>query len=210
MLFNFGNGPKGSMGVAPPGTEARVMREDGSECPAREVGELVFKVDDPKARRVTYLKNKKASDAKIRDGWFHTGDLAWRDAEGFFYFADRKTDSIRRRGENISSFEVEKIVNQHPAVLESAALGVPSELGEDDVMVAVVRRPGAVLDPEELAGFCAERMAKFMVPRYIDFRDALPKTETHRVQKAVLKQAGVTATTWDREAGARPVSNDPS
>jgi crotonobetaine/carnitine-CoA ligase len=205
MLFNFGNGPKGSMGLPPPGTEARVVGEDGQECPAGEVGELVFKVDDPAARRVTYLKNEQASDAKIRDDWFHTGDLAWRDAQGFFYFADRKTDSIRRRGENISSFEVEKIVNQHPAVLESAAFGVPSELGEDDVMVAVVLRPGAVrpgaaLAAEELAAFCAERMARFMVPRYVDFRDEIPKTETHRVQKAALKRAGVTATTWDREA----------
>lgn len=200
MLFNFGNGPKGSMGLPPPGTEARVVREDGSECPPREVGELVFKVDDPAARRVSYLKNEQASDAKIREGWFHTGDLAWCDAEGFFYFADRKTDSIRRRGENISSFEVEKIVNQHPAVLESAAFGVPSELGEDDVMVAVVCRPGAMLTADELAAFCAARMARFMVPRYIDFRGEIPKTETHRVQKQVLKQTGVTPTTWDREA----------
>ncbi len=204
MLFNFGNGPKGSMGVPPPGTEARVAREDGSECAPEEVGELVFKVDDPEARRVTYLKNQQASDDKIRDGWFHTGDLAWRDAQGFFYFADRKTDSIRRRGENISSFEVEKIVNQHPAVLESAAFGVPSELGEDDVMVAVVLRPGVALAPDELAAFCAERMARFMVPRYIDFRDAIPKTETHRVQKAVLKRDGVTATTWDRDKKTHP------
>ncbi len=200
MLFNFGNGPKGSMGLPPPGTEARVFHDDGSECATSEVGELVFKVDDPTARRVTYLKNEQASNAKIRDGWFHTGDLAWRDAEGYFYFADRKTDSIRRRGENISSFEVEKVVNHHPAVLESAAFGVPSDLGEDEVMVAVVRRSGAALTAEELTAFCAERMARFMVPRYIDFRDAIPKTETHRVQKEVLKRAGVTPTTWDREA----------
>jgi crotonobetaine/carnitine-CoA ligase len=199
MLFNFGNAPKGSMGLPPPGTEARVSRDDGTECEGSEVGELVFKVDDPAARRVTYLKNEEASDAKIRNGWFHTGDLAWRDAEGFFYFADRKSDSIRRRGENISSFEIEKIVNQHPAVLESAAFGVPSELSEDDVMVAVVRRPGAALTAEELVAFCAERMARFMVPRYIDFREEIPKTETHRVQKTVLKRAGVTSTTWDRE-----------
>jgi crotonobetaine/carnitine-CoA ligase len=199
MLFNFGNGPKGSMGLPPPGTEARVVREDGNECDADEVGELVFKVDDPEARRVSYLKNEQASNAKIRDGWFYTGDLASRDAQGFFFFADRKTDSIRRRGENISSFEVEKIINQHPAVLESAAFGVPSELSEDDVMVAVVCRPGARVNPEELVAFCTERMARFMVPRYIEFRDVIPKTETHRVQKTLLKRTGVTANTWDRE-----------
>lgn len=208
MLFNFGNGPKGSMGLPPPGTEARVFREDATECAAGEVGELVFKVDDPAARRVTYLKNAAASDAKIRDGWFYTGDLAWRDAQGFFYFADRKSDCMRRRGENISSFEVEKIINEHPAVLESAAFGVPSELGEDEVMVAVVRRPGVALTPEELVAFCTERMAAFMVPRYLDFCEMIPKTETHRVQKALLKRTGVTATTWDREAARGSTTTD--
>ena len=206
MLFNFGNGPKGSMGLPPPGTEARVFRDDGSECEPTEVGELVFKVDDAAARRVTYLKNQQASDAKIRDGWFYTGDLAWRDAQGFFYFADRKTDSIRRRGENISSFEVEKIINQHPAVLESAAFGVPAELGEDEVMVVVACKPGAHVAPEELVAFCSERMAKFMLPRYIEFCEAIPKTETHRVQKQLLKRTGVTAKTWDREKSSTSTS----
>jgi len=177
-----------------------VFREDESECDTGEVGELVFKVEDAEARKVTYLKNKEASDAKIRDGWFHTGDLAWRDENGFFYFADRKTDSIRRRGENISSFEIEKGVNQHAAVLESAAFGVPSELGEDDVMVVVVLQPGATLNPAELIAFCEERMARFVVPRYVELRDEIPKTETHRVQKATLKKTGVTENTWDREA----------
>ena len=125
--------------------------------------------------------------------------MAYRDAEGNDFCADRKTDSMRRRGENISSFEVEKIVNQHPAVLESGAFGVPSELGEDDVMVAVVLRPGQSVSAEELVRFCEERMAKFMVPRYVDFCESLPKTETHRVQKAVLKKQGLTATTWGRD-----------
>ncbi len=201
MLFNFGNCPKGSMGMPPPGTVASVFREDGNECDPDEVGELVFKVDDEKARRVTYLKNKKASDSKIRNGWFYTGDLASRDAEGYFYFADRKTDSIRRRGENISSFEIEKTINQHEAVLESAAFGVPSPLSEDDVMVAVVLKPGETLAAEDLIAHCDGKMARFMVPRYIDFLDEIPKTETHRVQKSALKKTGVTTSTWDREVG---------
>ncbi len=201
-LLNLGTSPKGSMGKPPPGTEARVVDDQDKEVPAGEVGELVFKVDDPAARRVEYLKNQKSSDAKVRNGWFHTGDLAWRDPEGNFYFADRKTDSMRRRGENISSFEVEKIVNQHPAVLECGAFGVPSDLGEDDVMIAIVFKPGQSATPQELARFCSERMASFMVPRYFDFRESLPKTETHRVQKAQLKQQGITPTTWDRDKGA--------
>ena len=201
-LFNPGIAPKGSMGRPPPGVEARVVDEQGTEMPVGEAGNLVFKIDNPVARRVEYFKNPEASEAKVRDGWFFTGDLAYKDAGGNFYFVDRKTDSMRRRGENISSYEVEKIVNQHPAVLESAAFGVPSELGEDDVMIAVVLKPGQHATPEELARFCEERMAKFMVPRYIDFRESLPKTETHRVQKAALKKDGITSTAWDREKPA--------
>ncbi|MFZ0886913.1 MAG: AMP-binding protein [Candidatus Binataceae bacterium] len=203
-LFNAGQAPKGSMGKPPPGVEAKVVDDNGIEVPPGETGNLTFKVDIPSVRRVEYFKNPDASEAKIRSGWFLTGDLAYRDADGNFFFADRKTDSMRRRGENISSYEVEKIVNQHPAVLESGAYGVPSELGEDDVMVAVVLKPGQQVAPEELVRFCEERMAKFMVPRYIDFRESLPKTETHRVQKAVLKKQGVTPTTWDRERAAAP------
>ncbi len=198
-LINPGNGPKGSMGKPPPGVEASIFDDEGNELPVGEVGNLVFKVDNPEARRVEYFKNEQASAAKFRKGWFYTGDLAYRDGDGNFFFADRKTDSMRRRGENISSFEVEKIINQHPAVLESAAYGVPSELGEDDVMVAVVLKPEQTLAPEKLVAFCEERMAKFMVPRYIDVRESLPKTGTHRVQKAELKKEGVTRTTWDRE-----------
>lgn len=110
---------------------------------------------------------------------------------------------MRRRGENISSWEVEREVDAHPAVLESGAFGVPSELGEDDVMVVVVLREGQSLSPEELIAHCETRMAKFMVPRYIEFRDELPKTGTHRVQKSLLKQQGVTPNTWDREAAAQ-------
>jgi crotonobetaine/carnitine-CoA ligase len=206
-LFNPGTAPKGSMGKPPPGVEARIIDDNGNQCPTGEAGNLIFKIDNPAARRVEYFKNPNASDGKMRDGWFYTGDMAYRDAEGNFFFADRKTDSMRRRGENISSYEVEKIVNQHPAVLESGAFGVPSELGEDDVMIAVVLRPGHTLRPEELVRFCEERMAKFMVPRYIDFRESLPKTETHRVQKAVLKRQGVTATTWDRDKASAAPAN---
>jgi crotonobetaine/carnitine-CoA ligase len=199
FLFNMGTAPKGSMGKAPPGTDAKVVDDEGREVPTGEVGNLIFKVDDPAARSVEYFKNPQASAKKIRDGWFFTGDLASRDAEGNFYFADRKTDSMRRRGENISSFEVEKIVTQHPAVLECAAFGVPAELGEDDVMVAIVPKAGQSIAPQELVRFCRDRMAYFMVPRYVDVRASLPKTETHRVQKALLKKAGVTPTTWDGE-----------
>jgi len=131
--------------------------------------------------------------------WFHTGDLARRDADGYYYFVDRKKDSLRRRGENISSFEVEKAINTHPKVLESAAVAVSSELSEDEVKICVVLKPGDTLTPEELTKHAADRMPYFAVPRYVEFMESLPKTPTERVQKFQLRQAGITPNTWDRE-----------
>jgi len=197
-VFNFGNAPKGSFGK--PMNPIRIVDDDGREVPAGEPGELIFEVDDARRRRVEYYKNEQASDAKIRDGWFHTGDLVYADEEGHLYFVDRKTDSLRRRGENISSWEVEREIDRHPAVLESAVFGVPSDLGEDEVMAVVVLKEGATLAPEALIRHCEEQMARFMVPRYIEFRDALPKTGTHRIQKSSLKREGVGPKTWDRES----------
>ncbi len=199
LTFNFGNAPVGSIGQPPPGVEARVVDANGREVPVGTPGELIFHVEDAHTRRVEYYKNADASNEKIRDGWLHTGDVVYRDEAGNLYFVDRLTDSMRRRGENVSSYEVEREVNAHPAVIESAAFGVPSELGEHDIMVVVVPRPGAELDPAALVAFLEKRMASFMVPRYVDIRPEIPKTETHRVQKTELKRQGVTPTTWDRE-----------
>jgi crotonobetaine/carnitine-CoA ligase len=198
-LFNAGNAPVGSMGKPPEGTVARVVDEENNEMPTGEVGELVFKIDVAEMRKVEYYKNEEASNKKIRDGWLHTGDLVYADKEGHFYFVDRNTDSMRRRGENISSTEVEEAITKHPAVVECAAYGVPSDLGEDDVMIAVVLQPGESLDPKDLVEFCSDKMAAFMIPRYIDIRDELPKTGTHRFKKVELKKQGVTPTTWDKE-----------
>ena len=135
----------------------------------------------------------------FRNLWYHTGDLAKRDADNYFTFVDRKKDSLRRRGENISSFEVERAINSHPSVLESAAVAVGSELAEDEVKICVVLKPGATVTPEDLTRYAAERMPYFAVPRYIEFLDVLPKTPTERVQKYQLRQAGITPNTWDRE-----------
>ena len=197
-IFNFGNSPKGSFGK--PMSPIRIVDDDGEEVAQGEPGELLFQVDDARRRRVDYYKNEQASNAKIRDGWFYTGDLVHADEEGHLYFVDRKTDSMRRRGENISSWEVEREIDRHPAVLESAVFGVPSDLGEDEVMAVVVLQEGERLAPEDLIRHCEEQMAGFMVPRYIDFRDALPKTGTQRIQKSILKQEGVGPGTWDRES----------
>jgi crotonobetaine/carnitine-CoA ligase len=196
MVINMGNAPKGSFGKSP----VRIVDDDGADVPVGQPGELLFEVDDAKRRKVEYYKNEEASDAKIRDGWLYTGDLVTADADGNLYFVDRKSDSLRRRGENISSWEVEREINAHPAVLESAVFGVPSELGEDDVMAVVVLKESRKLAAPELIAHCQKRMAHFMVPRYVEFREALPKTETHRVQKGVLKREGPGEATWDRDA----------
>ena len=142
----------------------------------------------------------EATAASRRNLWFYTGDLLRRDAEGWYYFVGRRAENIRRRGENISSFEVEEVVKLHPAVADAAAYGVPSELTEDDVMVAVVLREGVTLRPNELTDFCAERMARHMVPRYVDMVDDLPRTPTSKVMKEALRARGLTPTAWDREA----------
>ena len=150
-----------------------------------------------------YYGRPDATIESRRNLWFHTGDLVRRDEDGWFYFVGRRSDSLRRRGENISAFEVEEVVKLHPGVLDAAAFGVPSELTEDDVMVAVVARPGTSLDPVDLIAFCRERMARHMVPSYVDVIDELPRTPTEKVEKAVLRARGVTPITWDAEAAAR-------
>jgi crotonobetaine/carnitine-CoA ligase len=186
----------GKLGVPVSWAEVRIAREDGTDAAPGEPGEIVVRSRRPDVLFQGYLDDPEATAEALRDGWFHSGDRGRRDADGYFVFLDRLKDSIRRRGENISSYEVERAVNEHPQVVESAAIGVPSDLGEEDVMVVVVVRGDQPLDPAELVAFCAERLAGFMVPRYVLQRDALPKTATERVQKFHLRAEGV-AGAWD-------------
>ncbi len=204
--WGFGEVPVGSMGQPPPGSVADIMDDDGYLLEPEKVGELVFLVGESelKQRQVKYYKDEESSKNLIRDGkdgqmWFHTGDLAYKDKDGWFYFVDRKKDSIRRRGENIASYSIEKIINLNDKVLESAAFGVKSELGEDEVMVSVVLKPGESMTSKELLDFCQGKMAHFMIPRFVDFVEDLPKNEVHRVMKHFLKERGVSETTYDRE-----------
>ena len=198
LIWNLGDGPVGSVGRVL-NVEWKLVDEDNKEVPQGEIGELITKVVDKKTGGVEYYKNPEASQKKIRKDWLHSGDLFYADKDGYLYFVDRKTDSMRRRGENISSFEVENIVEKHPAVAECAAFGVPSELGEDEVMIWVKPWEGLELDPRDVIQHCADNMAYFMVPRYIDVVDDIPRTGTFRVQKANMKKQGVTGRTWDRE-----------
>jgi crotonobetaine/carnitine-CoA ligase len=179
--------------------DAAVVDEHDRLLGSGEPGELVLRPKQPYVITSGYYGTPEATAQVFRNLWFHTGDRVWRDEEGYFFFLDRMKDSIRRRGENISAFDLECEVNLHPAVLECAAIGVPSELEDEDVKLAVVLRPGASLTPEELVEFCVEHLPKFMVPRYIEFLDALPRTPTDKVAKYKLRERGLTDETWDGE-----------
>jgi crotonobetaine/carnitine-CoA ligase len=192
-------GKIGSMGKAGATYEMKIVDDDDNEVPPGAIGELIYRSKGGSAL-TEYYKNPQATEEKTRGGWIRSGDLAYKDQDDYFFFVDRKSDFIRRRGENISSFEVEKVINRHPKVLESAAYAMASELGEDDVMVAVVPQPDETVDPVDLMSHCEAHMAYFMIPRYVRVVDAFPKTGTERTMKYQLKQEGVTADTWDREA----------
>jgi crotonobetaine/carnitine-CoA ligase len=190
----------GTCGKVRPGVEVRVVDENDCEVPPGVTGELILRTDRPWSLNHGYYKNPQATAQAWRNGWFHTGDGFRYDQEGYFYFVDRIKDAIRRRGENISSFEVENEITAFAPVREAAAIGVPSKLGEDDVMVIVSPVAGHRIEPLELFKFLQPRMAHFMLPRYIRVVQELPKTPTQKVMKHRLKEEGLAAGTWDREA----------
>ena len=146
-----------------------------------------------------YYRNPEATLSMWRNLWFHTGDLGRMDAEGNLAFVDRKKDYLRRRGENVSSFELEQAIMLHPKVAEVAVHAVPSEVAEDDVKACIVVRPGASLDPVELMDHCVANIPYFAVPRYVEVFDTLPKNPVGRVLKYQLRERGVTPSTWDRD-----------
>ena len=191
----------GRMGLVREGFDARVVTA-ADDAPPGEPGELLVRSDEPLAFATGYFVLPDKTAEAFRDGWFHTGDRVVREADGYFRFVDRMKDAIRRRGENISSFEVEQVLLSHPDVGNAAVFPVPSELAEDEVMAAVVRRAGSALTERVLTEFCAPRLARFAVPRFIEFVDDLPTTENGKVQKYKLRDRGVTAKAWDREADA--------
>ncbi len=196
-------GKVGSMGRPVADVDFAVVDDDDQPLPPGTVGELVFR--HPMGALTYYNKLPEATDQAYRGGWFHSGDLAEMDDDGFYYYRGRKKESMRRIGENISAWEIETVVNGHPKVQESAAHAVTSELGEDEVKLVVVPQPGEQPTPEEILDYCSGRMAHYAVPRYVEVVDALPKTETQRVQYGILKQRGITDLTWDRErVGYRP------
>nr|WP_203614192.1 AMP-binding protein [Streptomyces sp. SID13726] len=198
----------GSCGRPRPGVQCRVVDEHGVDVPDGTVGELVLRADRPWSMFHGYHGMPEATAAAWRHGWFRTGDAVLREPDGDYFFVDRVKDAIRRRGENVSSAEVESELLGHPAVELAAAVAVPSEHSEDEILAALVLRPGARLDPAELIGHLRPRMAHFMVPRYVRVLPELPVTETGKVRKEVLRAQGVTPDTWDRAAAGIEVTRD--
>ncbi len=182
-------------------TEVQIVDDDRRPLPDGELGEICIRPRERGSIMLGYYEMPAATVAATTDLWFHTGDRGRLDADGYLYFADRKKEAIRRRGENISAYEVETVLCRHPAVVEAAAVPVPSELGEDEVMAYVVAAPDAEIDHAELVRFCADRMAYYMVPRYLDVIDALPKTPSEKIEKyklAVSARERI-GELWDRE-----------
>lgn len=182
------------------GVDLRVVDENDCEVSTGEVGELIVRTDAPWTLNSGYNQNPEATVKAWRNGWFHTGDAFRIADDGNYIFVDRMKDTIRRRGENISSFEVEAEIAAHPSVNEVAVVSVPSEYTEDEVLCVVAPAPGARIEPAELITFLQPRLAHFMIPRYVRVVDRLPRTPTEKIKKHELREAGLTADTWDREA----------
>ncbi|MGB3446208.1 MAG: AMP-binding protein [Xanthobacteraceae bacterium] len=190
----------GTCGRPRDGVEVRLVDDFDCEVPTGSVGELIIRTARPWAMNHGYNSDFEATANAWRNGWFHTGDAFKRDANDNFFFVDRKKDAIRRRGENVSSFEVETELNSHPAIRESAAVAVPGEFSEDEVLAVVSLVEGKQLSPSALIEFLIPRMAHFMVPRYVRMMKELPRTPTQKIEKYLLRRDGVTSDTWDRVA----------
>jgi carnitine-CoA ligase len=200
-------GVPGTSGRVNPAFDVRILDPNGQPVATGVVGEIVCRAKWPHAMSAGYVTGAASSAAgepalaiEPHPEWFHTGDLGVLDADGNLTYVDRVKDSLRRRGENVSSVEVETTVMRHPAVLEAAAVGIPSELGEDDILVVVTVRPEASLDYAELLDFCSARMPYFCVPRYVEVLDEIPKNVIGRVRKDLLRSRGLGGGAWDREA----------
>jgi carnitine-CoA ligase len=198
-IMNFGTAPVGSLGKPMPGIGTlRIVNAQGQDCPSGVPGELIFKVSG-KGGKVEYYKNTDATNEKVHEGWLYTGDLVRRDEEGFLYFVGRNTESMRRGGENVSAYEVEHAIMEHPAVEDVAVYAVPSELAEDEIMASIKLVQGQSVKPQELVTFMHEKLERFAVPRYIRFVDEFPMTNTHRIIKKELENIGVTKDTYDAQ-----------
>jgi crotonobetaine/carnitine-CoA ligase len=181
--------------------QVRIVDDDGWPVPAATSGEILVRPNGAGTMMRGYYKMTEATQTVFRDLWFHTGDRGCIDADGYLYFVDRIKEAIRRRGENISAHEVEVLIGKHPSVLEVAAIPLPSEMSEDEVMVFVVPRPGQAIDPAELILSRSQDMPYFMLPRFVKVVVELPKTPSERIEKYKLRQWAIEnpRDIWDRD-----------
>jgi crotonobetaine/carnitine-CoA ligase len=190
----------GTMGYLADGVEARIVDADDAELPVGQAGELLLRAKEPFAFAIGYFGMPEKTVEAWRNLWFHSGDRVVRDPDGHYRFIDRMKDSIRRRGENVSSWEVEQAIQSHPAVAACAIYPLPSELGEDEVAAAILPEPGQSLAPVDIIRHCEGKIAYFAIPRYVRIVEAMPLTENGKIKKGVLRDAGMTNDIWDREA----------
>jgi crotonobetaine/carnitine-CoA ligase len=191
--------PPGACGRAVDGYEVAILSPEGRRLPPGQSGEIVVRTGEPHALMAGYVGDAEATLRTWRGLWHHTGDGGRLDAQGNLFFEGRLGDSIRRRGENVSAQELEELVQAHPDVVEAAAIGVPSELTEEDIKVAVIARPGAGLAAPALARWMSDRLPRYMTVRYVELVEDLPRTDTQKVMKAALRARWRTAGTWDAE-----------
>ena len=195
----------GSFGKPTETTILSILGLDGTELGPGETGEIAYRPTKPNILCYGYFRNPEATLEATRGLWWHTGDLGFRDVDGYFYFVDRAKDAVRRRGENISSFEIERVLLMHPKILDAAAIAARSDVIEDELMVVCVRKPGEDLSFEELFRYCDLRMPSFMVPRYYRFVVDLPRTPNNKIRKVELRNEGMTPDVWDAlSAGFKP------
>ena len=187
--------------------DVRLFDDDDNEVPQGERGEIVARPKHPHIMFEGYWGNPEATVRATKNLWLHTGDIARVDEDGYLFFVDRKADYLRRRGENISSFEVESIIMSHGAVADCVVHAVPSEMAEDDLKITATLKADATVTEEELFRWCIDQLPYFALPRYVEFRAELPRSPVGRVLKRTLRDDGVTPTTWDAEAAGVKYDN---
>ncbi|MBW2706350.1 MAG: AMP-binding protein [Deltaproteobacteria bacterium] len=191
------SGKVGSIGKPYPYFEVQIVDDHGKPLQANQIGEIVVREKTPGLITQGYLENPEATAAALRGNWLYTGDLGCFDDEGDFYYMGRMKDSIRRRGENISAWEVERVLNSHPDIRESAVIGVDAEIGEQELKAFVVCAAGATFEPLDIIRWCQPRMPYFQIPRYVAFVDSFEKTPTERIRKENLSND--ISDCWDLE-----------
>jgi carnitine-CoA ligase len=194
-----GKGRAGTIGQIRNGFEIKIFDDKDNGLPAGEIGEIVIRPTLPYIMFDGYYKSPEETVRSSSNWWFHTGDLGKVDEDGYYYFCGRKKESIRRGGENISPNDIENAINAHPAVAESAAFGIADPIMEEEIGVAVVLKPSNAMTPDEIIAWCETRLPKFLIPRYIEFLEKLPKSASEKVQKGLLKDRGLTPAAWDRQ-----------